>query len=63
MKGQGSQVYEPTSFSVEPKWQEQGDLASVEVEFDTATVIANLGGYTTKAERKDFNESFNQDYR
>ena len=60
---QGSQVYEPTSFSVEPKWQEQGDLASVEVEFDTATVIANLGGYTTKAERKDFNESFNQDYR
>lgn len=60
---QGSEVYIPTAFSIEPKWQEQGDLASVEAEFDTDTVVANLGGFTPVAPQTDFNNDFNQDYR
>lgn len=35
--------YEPFSFSMNPKWEEQGDLASVECEFETDTIIQNIG--------------------
>lgn len=56
---QGQNVYRPTLFSIEPKWQEQGDIAVVEAEFETSTVIANLGGYSTN---KDFNNDFNNDF-
>lgn len=35
--------YELFSFSMEPKWEDQGDLASVECEFETDTVIQNIG--------------------
>lgn len=59
---QGSEVYDLTSFSMEAKWQEQGDLASVEAEFDTSTVIANLGGYAPKLSNTDFNNDFNNDF-
>lgn len=59
---QGKEVYTPTSISLEPKWQEQGDVASVEAEFDTDTVIANLGGYTPTSPKTDFNNDFNLDY-
>lgn len=60
---QGTEAYIPTAFSIEPKWQEQGDLASVEAEFDTNTVVANLGGFTPVAPQTDFNNDFNQDYK
>lgn len=30
------------SFTVEPEWEEQGDLASVEVEFTTGTVVKKI---------------------
>lgn len=39
-------TYDLTTFSMEPEWEEQGDLAAVECEFETDTVIANIGGYT-----------------
>lgn len=35
--------YEPSSFSMNPNWEEQGDLASVECEFETDTIIQNIG--------------------
>lgn len=35
--------YDLFSFSMMPKWEEQGDLASVECEFETDTVIVNIG--------------------
>lgn len=38
-------TYDLTTFSMEPEWEEQGDLAAVECEFETDTVIANIGGY------------------
>lgn len=52
------QVYDLTTFNMEPEWEDQGDLAAVECEFETDTVIANIGGYTGG----DFNEDFNNDF-
>lgn len=57
-----SQVYDLTTFNMEPKWEDQGDLASVECEFETDTVIANIGGYTPKLAGGDFNNDFNNDF-
>lgn len=57
------QVYDMTTFSMEPEWQDQGDLAAVECEFETDTVIANIGGYTPKLIGEDFNNDFNNDYK
>lgn len=39
------QSYDLSTFSMEPRWEEQGDLAGVDCEFETDTVIANIGGY------------------
>lgn len=58
-----SQVYDLTTFSIEPEWEDQGDLASVECEFETDTVIANIGGYTKELVGGDFNNDFNNDYK
>lgn len=58
------QVYDLTTFSMEPEWEDQGDLASVECEFETDTVIANIGGYKSSGVVKngDFNGDFNNDF-
>lgn len=40
-----SQTYDVVTFSMTPEWEDQGDLASVECEFETDTIIANVGGY------------------
>lgn len=58
-----SQVYDLTTFNMEPEWEDQGDLASVECEFETDTVIANIGGYTPELVGGDFNNDFNSDYK
>lgn len=42
------QTYDLSTFSMQPQWEEQGDLAAVECEFETDTVIANLGGTYVK---------------
>ena len=57
------QTYDLTTFSMEPKWEDQGDLAAVECEFETDTVIANIGGYEPKLVRGDFNKDYNNDYK
>lgn len=56
------QTYDLTAFSMEPEWEDQGDLASVECEFETDTVIANIGGYTSELAGGDFNNDFNNDF-
>lgn len=56
------QTYYLTTFSMEPEWEEQGDLAVVECEFETDTVIANIGGYTPVLAGGDFNNDFNNDF-
>lgn len=57
------QTYDLITFSMEPNWEEQGDLASVECEFETDTVIANIGGYKQEPLYSgDYNSDFNKDY-
>lgn len=53
--------YDLTAFSIEPKWEEQGDLAAVECEFETDTVIATIADYEP-VQIGDFNDDFNSDY-
>lgn len=55
--------YDCDTFSIEPAWQEQGDLASVTAEFTTATVVKKTGrGYVVPASAGDFNDDFNNDF-
>ena len=56
------QIYDLTTFSMEPEWEEQGDLAAVECEFETDTVIANIGGYEPVPLGGDFNASYNNSF-
>lgn len=56
------QVYDLTTFSMKPEWEEQGDLAAVECEFETDTVIANAGGYLPVPLGGDFNNDYNTDF-
>lgn len=56
------QTYDLTTFSMEPEWEDQGDLAAVECEFETDTVIANIGGYEPELLGGDYNEDYNNDY-
>lgn len=55
--------YDCDTFLITPKWQTQGDLASVEIEFETATVAKKIGrGYITPGRKGDFNNDYNNDY-
>ena len=55
------QVYDLITFNMDLDWEDQGDLASVDCEFETDTIIANIGGYAS-AITGDFNNDFNNDY-
>lgn len=50
------------TFLITPKWQEQGDLASVEAEFQTDTVAKTIGRGIVASTMGDFNNDFNNDY-
>lgn len=56
------QVYDLTTFNMRPEWEEQGDLAFVECEFETDTVISNIGGYKPELLGSDFNKDYNNDF-
>lgn len=47
--------YNALSFSYDPKWQEQGDLASVEVEFDTDCIIQKLESFNRRIKESFYN--------
>ena len=53
--------YLADTFLITPKWQEQGDLASVEIEFETCTVAKKIGRGVI-ASGGDFNNDFNDDF-
>ena len=55
-------VYRCDTFLITPKWQEQGDLASVELEFTCDTVAKKVGRGLTLGTLGDFNDDFNNDY-
>lgn len=54
--------YQCEQFTINPKWQTQGDLASVEIEFQTDTVAKKLGRGYLLERHGDFNIDFNDDY-
>lgn len=55
-------LYRCDQFLMTPKWETQGNIASVEVEFHTDTVVKKIGtGYQT-ALNAEFNEDYNEDY-
>lgn len=56
------QVYSLDTFLITPTWEDNGDVAVVEAEFDTATVAKKIGLGYIKAQRGDFNDDFNNDY-
>lgn len=56
--------YDCDTFLITPKWQTQGDLASVEIEFETETVAKKIGrGYITPGRKGNFNNDFNNDFK
>ena len=54
--------YDCDTFLITPKWETQGDLASVEIEFKTNTVVKKLGRGYILGNKGDFNEDFNTDF-
>lgn len=55
-------IYECDTFLITPQWQTQGDLASVEIEFTTSTVVKKIGkGYLIQDDGS-FNDDYNDDY-
>ena len=54
--------YHCDAFLITPKWQEQGDLASVEIEFETDTVAKKIGKLMPPNNRGDYNIDYNDDY-
>ena len=55
-------TYNCDTFLITPKWQTQGNLASVEVEFQTETVIKKIGRGVVIGTGGDFNSDFNNDF-
>ena len=55
-------VYRCDTFLITPKWQEQGDLASVELEFTCDTVAKKVGRGLVLGDLGDFNDDFNNDF-
>lgn len=54
--------YDCDTFLMTVKWQTQGDLASVEAEFETATVAKKIGKAQLISGNGDFNADYNADY-
>lgn len=55
-------IYSLDTFLITPEWEDNGDVAVVEAEFDTATVAKKIGMGYIKSQRGDFNDDFNNDY-
>jgi hypothetical protein len=57
------QIYDVETIIINPKWQDQGDLASVEAEFECDTVIKKIGkSIVSSGGSGDFNTDFNNDF-
>lgn len=55
--------YRCDTFLCTPKWETQGNLASVEIEFTCETVAKKVGrGYIRLGQGDDFNDDFNNDF-
>ncbi len=56
------QTYSLDTFLITPDWEDNGDVAAVEAEFDTATVAKKIGLGYVRAQRGDFNDDFSNDF-
>ena len=60
------QSYKPDTFLITPQWEDNGDVAAVDAEFETSTVAKKIGrGYfkpTPVPGAGDFNQDFNNDF-
>lgn len=56
------QLYSLDTFLITPDWEDNGDVAAVEAEFETATVAKKIALGYIKAQRGDFNDDFNNDF-
>jgi hypothetical protein len=54
--------YSVENIIFDPKWQTQGNLATVEAEFECDTVIKKIGKGLSSIPLGDFNEDFNNDF-
>lgn len=57
-----NEQYNADSFLITPSWQDQGDIAGVDAEFTTQTIVKKTGGAITPITQGDFNNDFNNDY-
>ena len=56
------QTYSLDTFLISPEWEDNGDVAAVDAEFDTATVAKKINVGYVKGQRGDFNDDFNNDF-
>ena len=56
------QMYKLDTFLITPEWEDNGDVASVEAEFDTATVAKKIGRGYIQSTGGDFNNDYNNDF-
>lgn len=56
------QTYNLDTFLITPDWEDNGDVASVEAEFDTATVAKKIGRGYIVPNGGDFNNDFSADF-
>ena len=56
-------IYNCDTFLITPKWETQGDIASVEIEFQTQTVIKKIGRGVIVRSNGDFNNDFSNDFK
>lgn len=54
--------YSLDTFLISPEWEDNGDVATVEAEFDTATVAKKIGLGYIKSQRGDYNDDYNNDF-
>lgn len=56
------QVYKPDSFLITPEWVDEGDVATVNAELITNTVVKKIGLGYIRPNLGDFNDDFNDDF-
>lgn len=57
------QIYKLDTFLITPDWEDNGDVASVDAEFDTATVAKKIGRGFVTTTNGDFNNDYNDDFK
>lgn len=54
--------YKVDNFLLTPTWLDQGDLAQIDIEFETNTIIKKVGRGFIAHDKGDFNNDFNNDF-